>query len=104
MNKVMSNLIKEINDEDLRTMFGVSSAVLIEKQPDAEDKLNAYLEWIMPVYIGDIIEYQGKKYVVTCVYTDNSVDICGEDATKKNIGVYMKKVEVVGRLQRIKED
>ena len=100
----ISKMLKEINDDDLKTMFGSTITSVIEKQSDVEDKLLEYLNYYPPVYIGDIIEYQDKTYVVTCVYTDNSVDICGEDADKKNIGLYMKNVKKIGELQYIRED
>lgn len=104
MNLDLGKKLKQINDGDLKTMYGTTVVSLIEKQEDAEEKLNVYLEYEPPVHIGDIIEFQGKTYCVTCVYTDNSVDICGEDATKQNIGLYMKLVKKVGRLQVIVEE
>ena len=93
----------KINNNDLITMFGTSLIYTITSKPDAEEKLNKYCNYEVPVRLGDIIEYQDKRYCVTCVYTDNSVDICGEDASKKNIGLYMKDVKVIGKLQVIKE-
>lgn len=99
----MYNTLKEINDDDLRTMFGTAIVSVIEKQDDVIEKLNKYLDY-KPVRLGDIIEYLGEKYCVTCVYTDNSVDICGEDAQKKNIGLYEKDVKVIGRLKIIVEE
>ena len=103
MDKELSALLKGINDEDLKTTFGTAATVVIEKQADAEEKFRKYLEYDVPVRIGDIIEYKGKNYCVTCVYTDNSVDICGEDADKENIGLYKKDVKVIGKMQVILE-
>lgn len=99
----LAKTLKEINDDDLRTMYGTTVVSVIEKQNDAMEKLIKYLDY-ETVRIGDIVEYLDKKYCVTCVYTDNSVDICGEDGVKKNVGFYMKDVKVVGRLEIIKED
>ena len=103
MNELLKKL-KDINDDDLKTMFGTTVISLIEKKPDVEEKLKEYLDFEFPAYFGDIIEYNGERYVVTCVYTDNSVDICGKDADKKNIGLYMKDIKVVVKLQVIRED
>lgn len=95
-------ILKEINDDDLRTMFGTAVVSVIEKQDDIIEKLNKYLDY-KPVHLGDIIEYFGEKYCVTCVYTDNSVDICGENAQKRNVGLYKRDVKVIGRLEIVEE-
>lgn len=99
----VAKTLKEINDDDLKTMFNSSIVSFIERQSGVEEKLTEYLNYDPP-RLGDIIEYLGETYTVTCVYTDNSVDICGKDATKKNVGLYKKDIKVVGRLQLIKED
>lgn len=100
----LTKILKEINDDDKKTMFGSTITSVIEKSPFVKEKLESYLNYECPVFIGDIIEYDGKVYTVTCAYTDNSVDILGEDANKKNVGLYMKDVKIVGELQVIKED
>lgn len=102
-NKVLRKILNDINDDDLKTMFETSIVSSIISKPDVEEKVEKYLEYYIPVSLGDIIEYQGNEYCVTCVYVDNSADICGKDSTKKNVGFYMKDVKVVGRLQVIKE-
>ena len=103
MELELVKILKEINDDDLRTMFGTSVVSVIEKQDDVIEKLNKYLDY-EPVQLGDIIEYFGEKFCVTCVYTDNSVDICGEDTQKRNIGLYKKDVKVIGKLEIIVEE
>lgn len=99
----VSKTLKEINNDDLKTMFNSTIVSFIERQSDVKEKLTEYLNYDPPC-LGDIIEYLNEKYAVTCVYTDNSVDICGKDSTKKNVGLYKKDIKVVGRLQLIKED
>ena len=98
----LTKILKEINDDDLRSLFGTAVVSLIEKQDDVVEKLNEYLNY-EPVRLGDIVEYLGEKYCVTCVYTDNSVDICGENAQKRNVGFYKKDVKVVGRLEIVED-
>lgn len=106
MNNKFEDLLKKINDDDLVTMFNTHFPVSISnraKELNVESKLDEYSKYEIPVCLGDIIKFQEKTYVVTCIYTDNSVDILSEDANKKNVGLYMKDVEVVGKLEVIQE-
>lgn len=92
--------IQKVNKDDLCTVFGASYAYTIMKKEGYKKKLDEYLKWKVPVKIGDIIKSAtGGTDVVTCVYTDNSVDLLNEDGVKKNVGLYGKKVEVVGFLK-----
>lgn len=105
MYDTLKKLITEINDDDLRTMFGtVIATTILSNLESAEDELNDYLNYEVPVSLGDIVDFQEKQYIVTCVYTDNSVDLLGDDATKRNVGLYKKVVTVVGELEVIQED
>lgn len=102
MYETLNQIIKEINDDDLKTMFGTSISSLILKDLDiAEEKLEIYLNYEVPVNTGDIIYLNSKRYVVTCVYTDNTVDLCSEEATKVNVGLYKKEITLLGRLHLI---
>lgn len=102
----LKKLINEINDDDLKKMFGTaySATILNEDLEKIKEKLDTYLEYDVPVRLGNIVEFNGETYVVTCVYTDNSVDLLSKDATKKNVGLYMETVKVTGKLDVIKED
>lgn len=104
-DKQIVEYLKEINDDDLRTMFGSSIISCIKNKPQefVEDKLFEYFAYDMPVKLGDIIEFKDTKYVVTCVYTDNSVDLLNENANKINKGLYNVQITKVGELQCIVE-
>lgn len=105
MDKNLVDMLKKINGDDLKTMFGTSFVSYIEKQPEEEvrEKLKDYLHIKVAVKLGDIIEYKGEQYCVTCLYTDNSVDVCGKDSQKINTGLYMKNIKIVGKMQIIRE-
>lgn len=105
----LEKILKEINNDDLRTMFQTAVVSIILQDLDkATTELEQYLQYEVPTYIGDIIEILGKKYCVTCVYTDNTVDVLSleenEKVTKNNIGLYKKEIKIIGKLQVIKED
>lgn len=103
----MEKLLKEVNDDDLRAMFGTIVIPTITKDMDKVFKeMEKYVKYEVPVRLGDIIELKGKRYCVTCIYTDNTIDILtlDEAPTKKNVGIYKQEVKTVGRLQIIKED
>lgn len=104
--KELEKLLKCINSNDLKEMFGVSfaSSILIKDSTEIISKLEEYMGYDVPVALGNIIEIEGERYIVTCIYTDNSVDLLSKDATKYNVGLYKKDVKVVGKLQYIEED
>ncbi len=95
--------LKEINCDDLRTMFDSSFVSTIKTKPIKEvvTKLEEYWKYVVPVSLGDIIKINDKEYVVTCLYTDNSVDLLDSDREKKNKGLYKVLFEKVGELQCI---
>ena len=103
--KELEKLLKCINSNDLKEMFGAcfSSVILAKDSTEVINKLKKYSLYDVPVALGNIVEIEGKRYIVTCVYTDNSVDLLSEDATKYNVGLYKKDVKVVGKLQCIEE-
>ena len=105
MYKTLNDILTNGNKDDKKTMFNTEyvSSILLD-QKNAEEKLNEYLNYDVPVSIGDIVEYNKKIYVVTCVYTDNSVDLLSEDADKINIGLYKKNIKVIDSLELIEED
>lgn len=109
--KEMRDSLKSINDTDLRTMFtsAFPSIIISENSTDAKysevlDKLCQYYKYDLPVSIGDVIVMDGEKYVVTCAYTDNSVDLhnCTDNSKKINTGLYMKNLDKVSKLEHIK--
>ena len=67
------------------------------------DKLIDYFNYDVPVKLGDIVVIKESTYVVTCVYTDNSVDLLGENAKKVNKGLYGIEVSKIDELQCIVE-
>lgn len=92
--------LNKINNDDLKTMFNTSYAgtIVLEDLDIVEETLRDYDEYDIRVHIGDIVEFQGKQFVVTCVYTDNSVDLLSYDnAMKTNVGLYCKSIKVTGR-------
>ena len=105
-NKVLREALTNINKDDLLMMFGSSYASYImttKGAKEVEEKLTEYYKYDVPVNLGDIIEYRYEQYVVTCVYTDNSVDLLSKDAKKQNVGLYNKPIKKVGKLQVIRE-
>ena len=102
--KQIKDFLSEINDDDLKMMFGFSIPATITfrfTREEIEEKLLDYWDYDVSVSIGDIIEIDEKTYTVTCVYTDNSVDLLSEDAMKTNKGLYNKVFKKVGKLQCI---
>ena len=93
-------LIKDINDDDLKHMFNSTCASIIcAKDLDVvASKLMKYIEYTPDLAVGDMIKFNGKQYVVTLIYTDNSVDLVGEDGQKINTGIYGKEVLYCGKL------
>lgn len=107
MSKELEKIIKEINNDDLRTMFQATTpSIILRDLTNATMELEEYSKYNVPVWIGDIIEFHDEKYCVTCVYTDNSVDILklGENVSKQNVGLYKKEIKIIDKLQVIKED
>lgn len=105
MYKTLNDILTDVNKDDRKMMFNTEyiQSILLD-QKNAEEKLNKYLNYDVPVSLGDIVEYNKKIYVVTCVYTDNSVDLLSEDAVKINVGLYMKNIKVIDSLEVIEED
>ena len=109
MNEILTTnqlkmLLEEINSDDLKIMFNHSLSPLIIKnfQPETiQNKLFEYYSYKIPVSLGDIVEMNNKTYTVTCIYTDNSVDLLSENCKKSNIGLYKVNLSVVGKLQCI---
>lgn len=92
--------LNKINDDDLKTMFNTSyvATIITEDIDIVEQVLEDYDEYDPRVHIGDIVEFQGKQFVVTCIYTDNSVDLLSYDnAMKTNVGLYCKSIKVTGK-------
>lgn len=100
MKKQVEDALKKINSDDLKMMFGTSIVSIISTHPmeTIEEKLQAYDTYVVPVSIGDVIDIQGENYTVTCVYTDNSVDLLDKDAEKKNVGLYNINITIVDKL------
>lgn len=99
--------LKDINDTDLKVMFGTTilSSIVRESMTELQfnevlNKLYAYYEYDVPVCIGDVISMNGEDYAVTCVYTDNSVDLlsCTDNSKKINTGLYNIPVSKISKL------
>ena len=110
MSKVLTEqdidvFLKEINGDDLKKLFDTSvlSFIKMKPQEEIEAKLVKYWEYTVPVNLGDIIEINGLKYVVTCIYTDKTVDLLSEDIIKINTGLYKANITKVGELECITE-
>ena len=99
--KQVETFLKEINSDDLKTMFGTSTVAIIKcrSQETLEEELTAYWDYFLQIGIGDIIVTDGEEYVVTCVYTDNSVDLLSKEGTKMNKGLYKVPYVVIGKLE-----
>lgn len=97
--------LKEINGDDLKKLFDTSIVSFIKQKPQEviEEKLTEYWDYVIPVHLGDIIEINSVKYVVTCIYTDNTVDLLSEEISKTNIGLYKVNFTKVGELECITE-
>lgn len=100
--------LNEINDDDLKVMFDTAFVqTIINKDTDIiTGKLEEYYKYDIPVSLGDMIEFQNGEYVVTCLYTDNSVDLLSKFGHKKNVGLYQKENEIkmIGKLEVIQEE
>ena len=97
----LEKLLKEINDDDLKTMFNTSSVAMIKgKSPELiTEQLLEYWDYDIPVRIGDVIEFENEVYTVTCIYTDNSADLLNAEGTHKlNKGFYKVPYVEVGKL------
>lgn len=95
------DMLSEINKEDLKTLFGTSSVFFIEKsikEADIEDALTDYLLYNIDVSIGDVIKIIDVTYVVSLIYTDNSVDLITTDGDKINTGLYNVDFEIISKL------
>lgn len=102
--KQIEIFLKEINDNDLKKMFGTAfpSAVMRKPQEEVEEKLTEYWNYKIPVSLGDVIKLDKITYTVTCVYTDNSVDLLNVNgSTKINRGLYGVDVVKIGELDII---
>lgn len=107
-DKELKELLQKINKEDLLAIFGISQPGLIvkfgmtqEELDDIAEMLYTYMAYIVPVDVGDIVKLDSKEYIVTCVYTDNSVDLLRTDEQNKkiNMGIYRNRVEVISKLE-----
>lgn len=101
--KQLEEYLKGINRDDLISMFNSSVASFIKNRPqeEVENKLIEYISYDVPASLGDVIKIVDDVYVVTCVYSDNSVDLLSDKAKKINKGLYGVSVSKVGELQCI---
>lgn len=96
----VEKIIKKINRDDLMHMFQAQYSYVIMKKEGYSEKLKKYLQWKLPVKLGDVIKIDSNETnVVTCVYTDNSVDLLDEKGEKRNVGLYGKRVKIVDALK-----
>lgn len=96
--------------EDLITMFNCGKETLKTKLKNGtlkesfvEERLREYMEDYESPFTGDIIEWKGVEYIVTCAYTDNSVDLInryGEKIIRKTeCGLYDENWKKIGKLE-----
>ena len=105
--KEIEKMLKDINSDDLKEMFGTIFATTILKKDLTQvvEKLtNYYTEYTLPVSIGDVFMMDNKTYTVTCAYTDNSVDVSTVLGTKTNVGLFNKDIKIIGKLQCVEEE
>ena len=109
INEIKSRL-NNICEDDLKTMFQTSFASSIitnatsyTRMVQIMETINEYNKYQIPCWIGDIILYDKQTWIVTCVYTDNSVDLLSksEKIKKINTGLYLKNFAVIGQLEKI---
>ena len=102
--KDLDKLLKDINDDDLKKMFNSSVMTVIKAKPQEmlEEKLTEYWDYILPVAVGDVVEIDNDVFTVTCIYTDNSVDLLNNTGTSKlNKGLYNVPIVHIGKLECI---
>ena len=108
--------ILAINRDDRKKLFGFTTEkemiTAIKDGNTTDDIVRATLKWYeedynIPVWTGNILkDTDGNQWIVTCVYTDNSVDLISRtgEIKRKNCGAISNKFEVIGKLDKIKED
>lgn len=116
---IVRELVKDIPTEDLKLIFGsgYTTAFAIEKDYILEDiveLLQLYNSTVDTIFeaikTGTILSFEQdeRKWVVTCIYTDNTVDLVSYDGKveRKNISVYkhMESFSLHGKLETEIED
>ena len=105
-----------INREDRKKLFGFTTEKemisAINDGMTSYDSIIKTLQWYedvydVPYWIGDILEDKDKnQWIVTCVYTDNSIDLITRfgDVKRKNCGTISNFFTKIGKIEKIKED
>lgn len=115
-SKKLIDRFKAVNEEDRIIMFGfkteneLRSSML--KEEISSEEIIELLEWfentyMIPFWTGDILsnETDGSVWIVTCVYTDGSIDLISAEGKvkRKNVGTLRNDYICNGQLEKITE-
>ena len=101
----VNSLLTAFSTSEINRMFGEKFVMDVEKKFSTKDIIKKCVEFLSyenPFYEGDIVEDEcGVTYVVTCVYTDNTMDVMyatGDKRDRANIHPYDYDIRKVGEL------
>lgn len=106
---------KNINDHDKKEIFGFSKEgelfTAFRKNEINEEDLESLLDWyendyICPFWTGCILkDVNNQEWIVTCVYTDNSIDLISreDEIQRTTIGSLGSSYVKIGSLEVIVE-
>lgn len=108
--------ILAINRNDRKKLFGFTTEKemiqAIKDNITTVMDIKKVLKWYeeeykFPFWTGDIVkDKDDEKWIITCVYTDNSIDLISESKVikRKNCGMLSSNLVKVGKLEKIWED
>ena len=115
-SKKLIDSYKDINEDDRKVLFGFSTEADLRsfmfKEEVTCDEIMEVINWfkneyMIPFWIGDVImnETNGSRWIVTCVYTDGSIDLISAEGKveRKNIGTLRNDYISDGQLEKIIE-
>ena len=100
----INSLLNAFTVTERKSMFGKDLVYDITREYTTEEikkKCIEYMSYECPFRIGDIIEDEcGQRYVVTCDYTDGTIDVVYETGkqTRANVNPYGYDLKKVGAL------
>lgn len=106
----------DINEDDRKILFGFTKESDLRKTLNEKkltmDYLHKTVEWfeneyMSPFWTGDIIQDTNQKnWIVTCIYTDNSIDLISAEGEirRKNTGTLTTEYIKIGKLEKIYEE
>ena len=114
--KKLIDRYKDINEDDRKILFGFSTESDLRsfmfKENVTCDEIMELIDWfkneyMVPFWTGDVItkETDGTKWIVTCVYTDGSIDLISAEGKieRRNIGTLRNDYISDGQLEKIIE-